>query len=89
MATHQEGLIELKQAGELFEQLVNTVQPLKEDRTLLAHIVGVLLVAAAVTKLMTVVQPVSLHKHLEPLCATEESVLMVIIAVQQKLCHLH
>lgn len=67
VATHQEGLVELKQAGELFEQLVNAVQPLEEDGTLLAHIVGVLLVAAAVAKLVTEVQPVRLYKHLETL----------------------
>lgn len=60
--THQEGLIELKQAGELFEQLVNTVKPLQKDGTLLANIVSVLLVATAVPKLVTVVQPISLDK---------------------------
>lgn len=67
MTTHQEGLVELKQAGELFEQLVNTVQPLQEDGTLLAHIVSILLVATAVPKLMAIVQPLSLYKHLETL----------------------
>lgn len=65
--TYQEGLIELKQAGELFEQLVNRVKPLQEDGTLLAHIVGVLLVATAVPKLMTKVQPLRLYQHLETL----------------------
>lgn len=65
--THQEGLVELKQAGELFEQLVHTVQPLQEDGTLLAHVVCVLLVATAVPEFMTVVQPLSLHKHLKTL----------------------
>lgn len=69
-ATHQEGLIELKQAGELFEQLVNAVQPLKEDGTLLAHVVCIFLVAAAVAKLVAEVQPVSLDKHLETLWIT-------------------
>lgn len=69
-ATHQEGLVELKQTGELFEQLVNAVQPLEEDGTLLAHVVGVLLVAAAVAKLVAKVQPVSLDKHLEALWIT-------------------
>lgn len=68
--THQEGLVELKQAGKLFKQLVNTVQPLQEDRTLLAHVVSVLLVAAAVPEFMTVVQPLSLYKHLETLWST-------------------
>lgn len=67
MTTHQKGLVELKQAGELFQQLVNTVQPLQEDRTLLAHIVSILLVATAVPELMTIVQPFCLHKHLETL----------------------
>lgn len=69
-ATHQQGLVELKQAGELFEQLVDAVQPLEEDGTLLAHVVGVLLVAAAVAKLVAEVQPVGLHKHLETLRTT-------------------
>ena len=70
LTTHQEGLVELKQTGELFEQLVNTVQPLQEHGTLLAHIVSVLLVATAVPKLMTIVQPISLHEHLEALWTT-------------------
>lgn len=83
-ATHQEGLVELKQAGELFEQLVNAVQPLQEDRTLLAHIVSILLVATAVPKLMTVVQPVNLYKHLETLWTTRYSVLKVIILQRNK-----
>lgn len=65
--THQEGLVELKQAGELFEQLVNAVQPLQEYGTLLAYIIGVLLVATAVPKLVTKVKPLCLHKHLETL----------------------
>lgn len=69
-ATHQQGLVELKQAGELFEQLVHAVQPLEEDRTLLAHVVGVLLVAAAVAKLVAEVQPVGLYKQLETLWIT-------------------
>ena len=72
--THQEGLVELKQAGELFEQLVDGVQPLQEDGTLLAHVICVLLVAAAVPELMTVVQPLSLYKHLETLGTTHQSV---------------
>lgn len=76
--THQEGLVELKQAGELFEQLVNAVEPLQEDGTLLAHIVGVLLVATAVPELMTVVQPISLHKHLETLRTTRWSVISLL-----------
>lgn len=69
-ATHQQGLVELKQAGELFEQLVDAVQPLEEDGTLLAHVVCVLLVAAAVAKLVAEVQPVGLYKHLETLWIT-------------------
>lgn len=73
--THQEGLVELKQAGELFEQLVNTVQPLQEDGTLLAHIIRVLLVATAIPKLVAVVQPVDLHKHLKTLETTRHSAL--------------
>lgn len=85
-ATHQEGLVELKQAGELFEQLVNTVQPLQEDGTLLAHIVSILLVATAVPKLMTVVQPVNLYKHLETLWTTWYSVLELIILQCNKKC---
>lgn len=78
-ATNQEGLVELKQAGELFEQLVDTVQPLQEDGTLLAHIISILLVATAVSKLMTVVQPVDLYKHLETLWSTCFSVLKAIM----------
>jgi hypothetical protein len=65
--THQKGLVELKQAGELLDELVHTVQPLQEHRALLADVVRVLLVAAAVPELMAVVQPLRLHQHLEPL----------------------
>jgi len=79
MTTHQEGLVELKETWELFEQLVNTVQPLQEDGTLLADVVSVLLVATAVPKLMTVVQPLGLYKHLEALWTTRQSELKVII----------
>ena len=64
---YQEGLVELKQTGELFEQLVHTVQPLQKHGTLLADVVRVLLVAAAVPELMAVVQPIGLHQHLETL----------------------
>lgn len=77
MTTHQEGLVELKQTGKLFEQLVNTVQPLQEYGTLLAHIISVLLVATAVSKLMAVVQPLSLYKQLETLWTTRGSLLNV------------
>lgn len=65
--THQESFIKLKQAGELFEQLVNAVQPLQEDGTLLAHVIHVLLVAAPVPEFMAKVQPLCLHKHLKTL----------------------
>lgn len=85
MTTHQEGLIELKQAGELFKQLVNTVQPLQEDRTLLAHIISILLVATAVPKLMTIVQPVSLHKHLETLWMTRQMFYVKCLGQQKPL----
>lgn len=66
-ATYQEGLVELKQTGELFEQLVNTVQPLKEDRTLLAYVVRVFLMSTAIPKFMPKVQPLGLNKQLESL----------------------
>lgn len=67
MTTHQEGLVELKQARKLFEQLVHTVQPLQEDGTLLTYVVSVLLVATAVPELMAIVQPLSLYQYLETL----------------------
>lgn len=70
LCTHQEGLVKLKGAWKLSLQLVNTVQPLQEHGTLLAHIVSVLLVATAVPKLMTIVQPISLYEHLETLWTT-------------------
>lgn len=79
MEPYQEGLVELKQAGELFEQLVDTVQPLQEDGALLAHIIRVLLVAAAIPELVTVVQPVDLDKHLKPLERTSHSALQEVL----------
>ena len=60
-ATYQEGLVELKETGELFEQLVDAVQPLQEDGTLLTHVVCVFLVATTIPKLMAKVQPFRLH----------------------------
>lgn len=66
-ATDQEGLVELKQARKLLEQLVHAVQPLQEDGALLAHVIGVLLVAAAVAELVAEVQPIRLHQHLKTL----------------------
>lgn len=46
---------------------MDTVQPLQEDGTLFAHVICVLLVAAAIPKLVTVVQPVDLYEHLKTL----------------------
>lgn len=65
--THQEGLIKLKGAWELPLQLMNTVQPLQEDRTALVQVLRVFSVAAAVSKLMAEVQPIGLHQNLEAL----------------------
>lgn len=59
---------------------MDTVQPLQEDGTLLAHVVRVLLVAAAIPKLVTVVQPVDLHEHLKTLetCTARISVTLAL-----------
>lgn len=65
--THQEGLVEFKGAGKLPLQLVNTVQPLQEDRAALVQVLRVLPVTAAVSKLVPKVQPLRLHQDLEAL----------------------
>lgn len=52
---------------------MDTVQPLQEDGALLANVVGVLLVATAIPELVTVVQPLRLHQHLETLRTTRLS----------------
>jgi len=67
LCTHQEGLIKLKGAWELPLQLVNTVQPLQEDRAALVHVLRVLSVAAAVGKLVAEVEPIGLQQNLEAL----------------------
>ncbi len=66
-AAHQKGLVELEEAGELLEELMNTVQPLQEHGTLFTHILSVLLMTTAIRKLMTVIQPLRLHQHLKTL----------------------
>ena len=66
-ATYQEGLVKLKQAGKLLEQLVDGVEPLQENGALLVLVLCVLLVAAAVSKLVPEIQPVRFHQHLETL----------------------
>lgn len=62
---------------------MNTVQPLQEDGTLLAHVVSVLLVATAVPKLMTIVQPLSLYKHLETLEMIQTEVSTEVISARK------
>lgn len=70
-APHQKGLVELEEAGELLEELMDAVQPLQEHGTLFAHILTVLLMTAAIRKLMTVIQPLRLHQHLKTLPETQ------------------
>lgn len=65
--THQEGLVELEGAGELPLQLVDTVQPLQEDRATLVQVLRVLSVSTPVCELMAKVQPLGLHQNLEAL----------------------
>ena len=65
--TYQEGLVKLEQAGKLLEQLVDRVEPLQEHGALLVLVLCVLLVAAAVPKLVPEIQPVRFHQHLETL----------------------
>lgn len=50
--TYQECFIKLKQAGELLEQLMNRIEPLEEHRALLILVLCILLVAAAISKLV-------------------------------------
>lgn len=66
-STHQEGLVEFKGTRELPLQLMDTVQPLQEDGTALVQVLRVLPVAAAVRKLVSKLQPLRLHQHLEAL----------------------
>ena len=59
--THQECFIKLNQAGKLLEQLMNRIKPLQEHRALLILVLCILLVAAAISKLVTKIQPVRLY----------------------------
>ena len=63
LTSHQEALIELKVAGELFEQLVDAVQPLQEDRAVLVLVEE----GATQSKLMAKGQPLTLNQELETL----------------------
>ena len=63
LTSHQEALIELKVAGELFEQLVDAVQPLQEDRAVLVWVEE----GATQSKLMAKGQPLTLNQELETL----------------------
>ena len=63
--THQEVLIELKVAWVLPCELMDTVQPLEEDRALLVHIISGQ--PAPLTKLVAVAKPLSLYKYFETL----------------------
>lgn len=58
---YQECFIKLKQAGKLLEQLMNRIKPLQEHRALLILVLCILLVAAAISKLVTKIQPVRLY----------------------------
>lgn len=59
--SYQECFVKLKQAGELLEQLMNRIEPLEEHRTLLILVLCILLVAAAISKLVSEIQPVRLY----------------------------
>lgn len=59
---------------------MNTVQPLQEHRTLFTHIVTVLLMTAAVRKLVTVIQPLGLYQHLKTLRTQSESIVNVLFS---------
>lgn len=59
--TYQECFIKLKQAGELLEQLMNRIKPLEEHRALLILVLCILLVATAISKLVSKIQPVRLY----------------------------
>ena len=63
LTSHQEALIELKVAGELFEQLVDAVQPLQEDGAVLVWVEE----GATQSKLMAKGQPLTLNQELETL----------------------
>lgn len=57
----QECFIELEQAGELLEQLMNRIKPLEEHRALLILVLCILLVATTISKLVPKIQPVRLY----------------------------
>lgn len=66
--THQEGLVEFEGTRELPLQLMNTVQPLQEDRTPLIQVLRIFAMATPVSKFMAKFQPLRLHYNLEALC---------------------
>lgn len=66
-SSYQESFVKFKQTGELFEQLMDSIQPLKKHWALLILIFHLLLVATAITKFVTKIQPVWFNQHLETL----------------------
>lgn len=71
----QEALIELKVARELFEQLMNAVQPLQEDGAVLVRLEE----GASQSKLVAKGQPLTLNQELESL--------NVIMVMKRDSCH--
>lgn len=68
--TDQVGLVELEAAGILQHQLVDAMQPLEEHGRALVGILATERVAAAITKLVTEVQPLALDQRAETLTRT-------------------
>jgi hypothetical protein len=61
LRTYQKCFIELKQAGELLKQLMHGIKPLEEHRTLFILVLCIFLMATAVSKLVSEIQPIRLH----------------------------
>ena len=64
---YQEVEVELEVAGELQQQLVDTVQPLEEDRAALVGVQAGRVLPATIAEPVAKPQPLSLHQYLEPL----------------------
>lgn len=65
--TDQESFVELEMTGELPGDLIDTVQPLHKHRRLFVDVSTPHSMAAAISKLVTKLQPLSLHQPLESL----------------------
>lgn len=64
--TYQKVQVELETIRELFDKLMNTIKPLKENWTSFVGIIKSRSIVAPIGKLVSKIDPFSLYQYLEP-----------------------